>query len=146
MRRWSTMGFWIGAALAGSIAPAWAQASLDRAFSSLCTEPDDGGIGGYRIKLTGPEAASAVTFEEPEGALLAPLTATDVVFTPTNGTLTFVVPAETGRLVFSGTIGAAGLDGTLKRADGDSEPVHLMADKGGDGETPCPAPSDPAKP
>ena len=127
-------------------APAWAQLALEKSFSSLCTDPNGGDIDGLRIKLTGPEAAPAVTFEEPEGALMAPIVATDVAYASASGKLTFVVPTEAGRLAFEGLVGATSLDGMLKRADGDMEAVHLPLDKGGDGETACPPPPDAAKP
>ena len=114
-----------------------------RSFSSLCTEDNSGDVVGLRIKLYGASGVPDVTFEEPEGAVIAAVKAEHVAYSEADGRLAFTVPAESGAVGFEGRVSATELEGTLKREDGTRETIHLPKDPGGDGEAACAKPIKP---
>ena len=130
------LGLVLALSLVGT-AVAHADASPDRSFSSLCTEADSGDITGARIKITGTAPDLALSYEEPEGALVTATTTKDVTYTPATGALGFKLKTETGQVSFEGHVSDTQLDGTLKREDGTEEALHLPLDKGGEGENAC---------
>ncbi len=145
---WRTSGMTLSLVLASAAGLTIARADppSDRSFSSLCTEADSGDITGTRIKITGSAPDLTLSYEEPEGAIVATSTTKDVTYVPATGALSFKLTTEAGPLSFQGHASDTQLEGLLRREDGTEEALRLALDKGGEGETACGGAAEAAKP
>ena len=137
---WRTLGLTLSlvpAFCAGGVATSRADPAAEKSFSSLCTEADSGDITGTRIKIIGSAPDLSLSYEEPEGAIVATSTTKDVTYVPATGELSFKLTTEAGPLSFRGHASDVQLEGTMKREDGTEEALRLPLDKGGEAETAC---------
>lgn len=98
--------------VAGAPAQTWAL------YSSLCVEPGSGDVAGYEITVLGLDRGlngtpAQATFDWSEGGLMAPVAATDVMFDPASGALSFDAVAMDRPLAFRGRASRTEIRGTL---------------------------------
>ena len=111
------------------------QAADRTVYSNLCSDPQGGDIGGWRITVEHHGSRAAVLYEwTDEGPLMGPTLAQVLAYDRHDGSLSFRVK---GVAAFSGHVTPSALDGTLRSLSrADSHPIHL-AHKDAPWSVPC---------